>query len=284
MTRTPPPHVLEAFGVSGGLPEPAGPAWDDGWVYGEVVVSAVADASRAAWSAKMCESLAVDGVRVAHPVRTSDGRHVLAGWRARQHVPGRPEIRPDETLVACTRLEAALADVERPRFLAQAGTTVFDVCDRAAWADDPVPLLEQILDPGAVPREDEAEALSLAAGLLGLRGELRADGQLVHGDPVGTMVFDGSAPAVVTDLVPRWHPEGWTPAVAAIDYLAWGGADDDLLDRFDHIGAAEDAGRWNALLTRAIVHRLFLHAVHPDSNVAAWRGLARAAELMKARL
>lgn len=78
MTGTPPAHVPEAFGVSGS-PEPAGPAWDDGWIYGDVVISAVADSSRAAWSAKLLEMLVVDGVDVAHPVRTSDGRHVLAG-------------------------------------------------------------------------------------------------------------------------------------------------------------------------------------------------------------
>lgn len=276
MTTTPPPHVLEGFNVSG-LPEPAGPGWDDGWVYGDVVVSPVADSSRASWSAKVCESLAVDGVRVAHPVRSTDGRHVLAGWRARQFAPGRAEARADEALVALLRLEEALADVERPRFLIQPGGGVFDVCDRAAWADDPVTLLEPLLDPDAVPREDAAEALSTAAGLLEKRGELRAEGQLVHGDPVGTLLFDGAAPPIVTDLVPRWHPAGWTAAVAAIDYLAWGGADEDLPARFDHVP------NWDGLLVRAVIHRLLLHAVHPDSKPGAWRGLARVAELVRAR-
>src|SRR5699024_4648712 len=112
----------------------------------------------------------VDGVEVAHPVRTSDGRHVLAGWRARLHRQGRPEPRADETIVACGRLEEALADVQRPRFLAQGGGDVFDVCDRAAWAEDPIEQLEGLLDPEAVPRGDAAEALAAAGGLIGLRG------------------------------------------------------------------------------------------------------------------
>lgn len=277
MTRMPPAHVSDAFGASG-TPVPAGPAWDDGWIFGDTVISAVADPSRAAWSAKVLESLAVDGAEVAHPVRTSDGRHVLSGWRARQHRPGRPEPRADETIVACGRLEEALADVERPRFLARGGGDVFDVCDRAAWAEDPIAQLEEFLDPDAVPRGDAAEALAAAGGMIGLRGQVRAEGQLEHGDPVGTVLYDGSAPPLFVDLVPRWHPAGWTRAVAAVDAVAWGGADEDLLRRFDHVP------HWDGLLARAICNRLFLHAAHPESRPAAWRGLARATEMVRARL
>src|SRR5699024_10865731 len=136
------------------------------------------------------------------------------------HRQGRPEPRADETIVACGRLEEALADVQRPRFLAQGGGDVFDVCDRAAWAEDPIEQLEGLLDPEAVPRGDAAEALAAAGGLIGLRGRLRAEGQLVHGDPVGTLLFDGASAPMFVDLVPRWHPPGWSRAVAAVDALA----------------------------------------------------------------
>ena len=152
------------------------------------------------------------------------------------------------------------------------------MCDRAAWADDPIEQLEGLLDPDAVPRGDAAEALAAAGGLIGLRGQLRGEGRLVHGDPVGTVLYDGSAPPLFVDLVPRWHPAGWTQAVAAVDSLAWGGADEDLLERFDHVPD------WDGLLARAICNRLFLHAAHPESRPAAWRGLAWAAELVRARL
>lgn len=277
MNGMPPAHVPEAFGLSG-EPAPAGPAWDDGWIYGDVVLSRVADASRAAWSAKVLEQLAVDGARVAHPVRTSDGRHVLAGWRARLWCPGRPEPRADETMVACGRLEEAMADVARPRFATAGGGDVFDLCDRAAWAGDPIQVLEGLLDPEAVPRADAADALAAAGTLLGLRGEVDAEGQLVHGDAVGTVLYDAGAEPVFVDLVPRWHPAGWSAAVAAVDSIAWGGADEDLLARFDHLP------NWDGLLARAICYRLFVHAAHPESRPAAWRGLGRAAELVRARL
>lgn len=257
---------------------PAGAAWDDGWAYGDVVVSAVADSSRAAWAAKVLEVLVVDGMEVAHPIRTTDGRHVLSGWRARQWRSGRLEPRADEAIVAARRLEEAMTDVERPRFLERASGDAFDVCDRAAWAEDPIEQLEGLLDPAAVPRGDAADALAVAGGLLGVRGPLRSEGQLTHGDPVGTVLYDGSAPPALIDLVPRWRPAGWTPALAAVDSLAWGGADEGLLGRFDHVP------QWGELLVRAVLYRLFIHAAHPDSRPAAWRGLARAAELVRAHV
>lgn len=278
MTAHPPPHVLEAFGAFG-APEPAGPAWDDGWRYGTVVVSRVADAQRAAWSAKVREVLAVDGAAVTRPVRGTDGRHVIGGWQARHHAPGAPAARPDELIVAMCRLEEALADLARPRFLAGPAEGVFDVCDRAAWAADPAGELERVLDVAAVPRADAAAALGVAAELTGLRGGLDAAGaeQVGHADPLATTVFDGAAAPTVVDLVPCWRPRGWTPALAAVDALSRGGADEALLARFDHLPD------WDQLVLRAMLYRLFAHAVHPGAEPAAARGLTRAAELVKAR-
>ena len=60
-------------------PVPLGAGWEGGWRCGEVVLSMVADHARAAWSAKVRETLFVDGVRLARPVRSTDGRYVVAG-------------------------------------------------------------------------------------------------------------------------------------------------------------------------------------------------------------
>ena len=48
----------------------------------------VADHARAAWSAKVRETLFADGIRLARPVRSTDGRYVVAGWRADTFVAG----------------------------------------------------------------------------------------------------------------------------------------------------------------------------------------------------
>ncbi|EUA06964.1 aminoglycoside phosphotransferase domain protein [Mycobacterium xenopi 4042] len=57
----PPEHVLAAFGLSGVQPVPLGDSWEGGWRCGEVVLSMVADHARAAWSARVRETLFVDG-------------------------------------------------------------------------------------------------------------------------------------------------------------------------------------------------------------------------------
>ncbi|MBV7294841.1 TIGR02569 family protein [Corynebacterium sp. TAE3-ERU12] len=275
MTQLPPPHVLEAFGAYGN-PEPAGPAWDDGYQYGNIVVSRVADSQRAAWSAKVREVLAADGVSVARPVRTTDGRHVLGGWQARHFAPGAPALRADELIVASSRLEDALSGLARPRFLARSPEDVFGVCDRAAWVNDPAAELEKVLDVSTVPSADAADALAAAAELTRLRRDFDAEEHICHADPLATTIFDGANVPVVTDLVPCWHPAGYTPALAAVDALIFGGADEGLLRRFTHIP------HWHQQVLRAMLYRLFIHAVHPDAALTNWRGLSRAAELVKA--
>ncbi len=84
----PPDHVLAAFGLTGVRPVPLGSSWEGGWRCGEVVLSMVAENARAAWSAKVRETLFVDGVRLAQagplhrrPLRRRGlaGRHVRHG-------------------------------------------------------------------------------------------------------------------------------------------------------------------------------------------------------------
>ena len=130
---------------------PLGASWEGGWRCGEVVLSMVADHARAAWSAKVRETLFVDGVRLARPVRSTDGRYVVAGWRADTFVAGTPEPRHDEVVSAAVRLHEATAKLERPRFLTQppvapwADVDVFIAADRAAWEERPL----HSLPPGA---------------------------------------------------------------------------------------------------------------------------------------
>lgn len=279
MSATPPDHVLNAFGAEG-EPRRAGRAWDNGWVYDDsIVLSTVRNSAQALWSAKVRSALNVDGVRVANSVRTSDGRLVIAGWQARHYIPGDFAPRADETIVAAGRVEGGLAGVARPQFLSDKEQDYFRKCDRAAWSADPISILEEMLDPNSVPRADCAEALTIAGGLLQLREEMVVPTeymQVCHADLVGTLLYDGTAAPVLTDIVPAWHVRGWTAALAAVDCLAMVGADEELLRRFDHL---PDFGQ---LLVRAMCYRLFVHAVCPESQPGAYRGLFRAASLVRA--
>lgn len=83
---TVPDHVRGAFGVVGGAAVPVVAGSGTGWLVASpgtsVVFRPVADTALANWSARVREELDVTGLRVALPVRSTDGRHVVSGWRA----------------------------------------------------------------------------------------------------------------------------------------------------------------------------------------------------------
>jgi uncharacterized protein (TIGR02569 family) len=272
--------VLAAFGVSGLRAAPLGVGWEGGWRCGEVVLSMVADHARAAWSAKVRETLFVDGVRLARPVRSTDGRYVVAGWRADTFVAGSPEPRHDEVVSAAVRLHEATAKLERPRFLTQppvapwADVDVFIAADRAAWEEHPL----QSLSPGARVTPGSADgqrSVDLINQLSGFRKPTKAPSQLVHGDLYGTVLFAGTAAPGITDITPYWRPATWAAGVAVVDALSWGDADDGLVERWTALP------EWPQMLLRALMFRLAVHALHPRSTAAAFPGLARSAALVR---
>jgi uncharacterized protein (TIGR02569 family) len=273
----PPDHVLAAFGLKDADPQPL---WDGGWRYGEIVLSQVADHARAAWSAKVRENLFVEGLRLARPVRSTDGRYVVAGWRADTYVAGAPEARHDEVVSVGVRLHEETAALERPRFLTQAPVPpwtevdVFTVADRAAWDDRPL----QTLPLGAPPLPDSPDrdqSIELLTQLAGLRRPTDSPNQLVHGDLYGTVLFAGTAAPGITDIAPYWRPASWAAGVAVVDALSWGDADDELIERWD------DLPEWPQMLLRALIFRLAVHVLHPRSTPEAFAGLRRTAALVR---
>ena len=276
----PPEHVLAAFGLVGLRPVPLGSSWEGGWRCGEVVLSMVADHARAAWSAKVRETLFVDGVRLARPVRSTDGRYVVAGWRADTFVAGTPEPRHDEVVSAAVRLHEATAKLERPRFLTQppvapwADVDVFIAADRAAWEERPL----HSLPPGARVSPGSADgqrSIELINQLAALRRPTKSPSQLVHGDLYGTVLFAGTAAPGITDITPYWRPASWAAGVVVVDALSWGEADDGLIERWSPLP------EWPQMLLRALMFRLAVHALHPRSTAAAFPGLARTAALVR---
>ena len=276
----PPEHVLSAFGLSGVGPIPLGAAWEGGWRCGEVVLSMVAENARAAWSARVRETLFVDGVRLARPVRSTDGRYVVFGWRADTFVAGQPEPRHDEVVSAAVRLHEATGKLERPRFLTQGPTApwadvdVFIAADRAAWEDRPlqsVPAAARSASPSA----DGQRSVELINQLAGLRRPTKSPNQLVDGDLYGTVLFAGAAAPGITDITPYWRPASWAAGVVVVDALSWGEADEGLIDRWNALP------EWPQMLLRALMFRLAVHALHPRSTAAAFPGLARTAALVR---
>ncbi|GAA4831656.1 TIGR02569 family protein [Actinomycetospora corticicola] len=265
----PPVHVRTAFGVRDSVPRPRphlpGPAWScDG-----VLLRPVSDTVLAAWSAATLEELAgggVDGIRLARPVRASDGRRVVSGWSACHDVAGEVRPRHDDVVAVSLRLHRATARLSRPR-LVDDRDDILARADRAAFGEKTVPL-------------DPETGGDLFAELARRRVSSTLPLQLVHGDLFGTVLFEGAGagedatPPAVLDLVPFWRPVEWAAAVVVVDALAWGGADAGIVGRWSHLQA------WPQMLLHGLLFRLAVHAQHPACTKESLRGLEHAARVI----
>lgn len=274
-----PEHVRSAFGVADGPAVPVVAGSGTGWLMttagAAVVLRPVVDTALANWSARVREELDVTGLRVALPVRSTDGRHVVSGWRADRVVSGRPEARADETIAWSARINAALAGVERPRLAVRpatrpwAETDLFALAEAAAWDGDP----EHDLAPGMEDRgtpfaTHRAAALLGATGLIRHRRPVEAPTTgVVHGDLARGLLFDSSTEPALTDVVPYARPAAWSAAVVAVDHLSWGTVSPAVLTRWRHLD------QWPQMVLRAAVFRLAVHALHPGSRPHAMDGL-----------
>ncbi|MCG8915055.1 TIGR02569 family protein [Actinokineospora sp. PR83] len=256
MSTPPPPHVRAAFGARDAEPVLVdhGPVWrcDD------VAMRQADSPAEASWVAQTLNDLTVPDLRLARPLRSSDGRFVVGGWMAFRFIPGRAEPRYDEVVSASLRLHKATSHLPRPRFLG-ARADVFALADRAAWGEEAPPRLTP----------------ELGGRLFDLFAESRRDisltPQVVHGDLFGNVLFDDEAPPGLIDFTAFYRPPEWAAAVVVVDAMAWGGADDALAKRWSHLE------EWPQALLRALLFRLAVHALHPKSTSRSMRGLERAA-------
>lgn len=259
-----PPHVRTAFGVGEVEARPVVWAGRRAWHCGDVMVRPVPDNAVASWSARVLDGFEVEGLRLARPVRSSDGRWVVAGWAACRFVPGSIEPRHDAVVEVATRLHAATAALPRPRLLDDRD----DLITRSAAGAFGERRL--VLDP--------AKGGELYAALATRRMPIRSQPQVVHPELFGAVLFDDRGVPALVELVPCWRPREWAAAVAVVDALAWGGADDGLPQRWAHLP------EWPQMLLRAVLHRLALHAQHPEGSARTLAGLERAARLVASRL
>lgn len=215
-----PDHVRDAFQVGAGPAEQLSEAWDYGFRVGNTVFSKVLNPETAAWSSKTREGLKPEGVRVVRPIRSTDGRFVVAGWRASVFSTGNVAKRVDETVVAALRLADALVKSHAPEPV----DNVFHRADIRAWEEQPGQI-GQLLRP--IDRVN----------------------QVGHADMLATTLYSGTQPPAVTDLVPVLRPHGFTAALVIVDGLLLGAVDEGILGRFSHLPDIE------SLLLRAFLFR-----------------------------
>jgi uncharacterized protein (TIGR02569 family) len=253
--------VRSAFGVPSEIAQPLSGGRGEAYRCGPAVLKPAHDHAETSWLAGVFEHLTVPDVRLARPIRASDGRWVVGSWAAHRFVTGHRAPRFAEVIRVGELLHGALVGVARPRFLAERHD-VWSWADRVAWgeADDDDPRIGDGVAAAAFRR--------LVAG----RRPVTATSQLVHGDLTGNVLFAGSAPPAVIDITPYWRPALWATAVVVVDAIAWGGADLDL--------AARDEPDWPEILRRALLYRLGVSVGHPNSTPASMVGMLSAVELL----
>ncbi|WP_199433909.1 TIGR02569 family protein [Qaidamihabitans albus] len=251
----PPAHVCAAFGVDANAAEPlpGGTAWR----CGGIVLQPAADKAHAVWLARTLAALDVPDLRIARPVRATDGRSLIAGWRANRYVSGTPEHRHDEAVLTAIKLHQATASLPAPDHRPAPGD-IAAIADGIAWEERDAEI-------------DETKGGRWFEILAPARRPVRLPRQLVHGELFGNILFDGEAPPGIVDFAPLLRPAEYGAAVAAVDALAWGDAEPELLRRWAHLP------EWSQLLLRAVLFRLAFHALHPRSTASALDGLRAAA-------
>jgi uncharacterized protein (TIGR02569 family) len=237
---TPPPRdVLEAYGAR------ADPQLLDGgrgrtWLAGDIVLKPVDLPVESHWRATVLDQIPEsDAFRVARPIKAASGEWLFQGWEACRSVAGRTDpTRWREAIDTGTAFHQAITDVPRPAFLDDRDDW-WSRADRASWDAVPVdadPVLKQLAE---------------------CRAPVEAEGQVVHGDLLGNVMYEPGLPPAVIDWAPYWRPVVWSAAVTAADAMCWHGApidamvlhpeDDAILDRFES---------WTQMLIRALLYRM----------------------------
>lgn len=242
----PPDHVLTAFNAAGEQLESLSGGRGRTWRAGNTVVKPVDNPVEASWLASVLEQRPVSGVRIARPIRSTDGRWVVSGWTAHRFVAGRTAARFDEIRVAGAALHEALTDVPEPRFLRER-TDLASWADRLAWGE--------LLD--TEERLGHGHGATVYRELAAFRRPVASPSQVVHGDLFSRVLFAGDADPAVVAVAPFWRPAGWALAVLAVDAVARGGAPIEV------VGEWADGPDWPQLVRRAALFRLAASLAHP---------------------
>lgn len=206
-----------------------------------------------------------DGVRVAPPVRTSDGAWGVDGWTAAPLLAGAPDVRGRhaEVFTGARALQAGLPDVAEPPW-SQQRPDPWARADRIAWGE------ERTRPPGPVA--------TVLEDLLGPVRQVDLPVRLTHLDLAGNVLLDDALPPAVIDLSPYWRPAAYARAVVVVDLMLWHDASADVT-------ALADLGEHSeGLLRRALAFRLGAHALlAPDAPPAELGPYAAAAHALLGR-
>ncbi|WP_075725071.1 TIGR02569 family protein [Corynebacterium aquilae] len=282
MNQTVPQTVLDAFRITTDADDALGSTWDYGIRYGSRVIATVTDTVRARYSADIRDTITPDGIRFAKPITSTDGRTHVNGWKCTDYTPGPRATNIDDLVTIGLRLDDALSNTELPKFTHDRITAPWDtadiyrVADTAAWSHNPSAVLAPGLDLESEPSPALHWALTMAKTLTDAMDEevLSLNPQPCHADLIGTTIAPAGQPPVITDFVCVARPYGYTSILAIADGLIAEVIDDGIIARHHYIPHCKQ------MLLRALLYRVFVHALHPDATAEMRTHIERVAHLV----
>lgn len=238
---SPPPFVLEAFGLAGTPVELPG-GQGDSWLVGGTVLKPGADPRAQEWVGTELARVPQRGFRLAPALRARDGRWTVEGWSATRRVDGTSTEEgagdPDwAAVVAAGRaFHRAVRDLPRPDWVRRRDDP-WARADAAAWGESDVPVATEV--------QPLAARLRRALG----PGAPSGTTQLVHLDLTGNVLLDPPRRPAVIDLSLAWRPPAYAEGVVLADALCWHAARPELVEQ---LGVPRDAVV-RALLFRVLV-------------------------------
>lgn len=183
---------------------------------GDIILKPVLDSAEAEWLASVLDRLSPsDGIRIIKPLPARDGRWVVDGWSAWEHLEG--TVRAGawrEALDVSDLFHAAVATV--PRSHAIANDHPWAIGDAFAWGEQNI----------NVP----SRFAGVFDALKARRRPVDLPSQLIHSDIFNNILFHAELPPAVIDISPRWRPKGFADAIAVIDAIGWFGAGHDAME------------------------------------------------------
>ena len=214
LRRSPPAAVLDAWGITEPVQRIAG---GQGTTFraGSVVLKPAGDPVEADWLASVLDVLPTPPeIRVIEPRRALDGRWVVDGWSAWEHLEGHERAGAwREALEVSDAFHAATAAVAWSP--AMATDHPWAVGAAFAW--------------GEVELGIPARFASTVDAYLTRREPLELPSQLIHSDLCNNVLFHEELPPAVIDVSPQWRPKRFADAIAVVDAIGWFGAGRDAI-------------------------------------------------------
>ena len=212
---------MQAWGVSSLEPLAGG----QGTTYRSesVVLKPVGNTTEAEWLASVLDELNVPpDIRIITPIRAADGRWVVDGWSAWEHLEGLERAGEwREALAVSDAFHAATAAVQWSSAINT--DHAWAVGAAFAWGEadlDIPPRFKPVVD----------RCLSRCQ-------PLERPNQLIHSDICNNILFHDSLPPAVIDISPQWRPKRFADAIAVVDTIGWfGGGPDAVAALRDEIG------------------------------------------------